>query len=155
MDNPPFGATKWGEYIFVFEHLDGTTQTVCGTSSDVTTDSSGNTFQWGMDTFVAGTGGDTYPGPGMMIHVSCSQNFIAQDGWDADSKGNGPIQGVDAEWHIVRYIGACYQVSGGKSAKKDKPPEPAIDEVYIKNACGYELTSVTSELPTPIIRLSN
>jgi len=155
-DLPPLGATKWGEYIFVFEHLDGTTQTVCGTSSDVTTDNSGKTFQWGMDTFVAGTGGDTYPGPGMIMHVSCSQNFIAQDGWDADGKGKGPIQGVDTEWHIVRYIGARYQVSEGKPGKKANPAEAGSGEIYIKNACGYEFTSVTSEPPRPtIIRLSD
>lgn len=151
----PVGGTKWGEYIFVFEHLDGTTQTVCGTSSDVTTDNDGNTFQWGMDTFVAGTGGTSHPGPGMNMHVSCSQNFIAQDGWDADSKGNGPIQGVDTDWHIIRYIGARYQVSRGKRAKGNKPAEPPAGDVYIKKACGYEFSAVTSSPSTPSIRLSD
>ena len=152
---PP--GEKWGEYIFVFEHLDGTTQTVCGTSSDAITDPSGTTWQWGMDTWVAGTGGTTHPGPGMPMHVSCSQNFIAQDGWDADLKGNGPQQGIDTDWHLIVYIGARYQVSEGPDPEPDpdKPVKPPAGEVFIKNACGYSFTAVTSEPPTPHIRLSD
>ncbi len=162
VNNVPPGATKWGEYIFVFEHLDGTTQTVCGTSSDQTFPPDGTTMQWGMDTFIAGTGGASHPGPGMTVHVSCSQNFIAQDGWDADLKGNGPIEGVDTDWHIIRYIGARYQVSEGPDPEdveegKDTSDVPPAGEVYIKNACGYSFSPVTSGPPSsgssPVIRL--
>lgn len=142
-------AAKWGEYIFVFEHLNGTTQTVCGTSSDKITAPDGTIYQWGMDTWVAGTGGTSYPGSGMSMHVSCSQNFVTQGGWDNDFKGNGPVLGLDTEWHIILYIGARYQVSKGKGS------EPPAGEIYIKNACGYAFAPVTSSPPTPSIRLSD
>ena len=76
---------------------------MCGTSSDPITSPDGTVWQWGTDTWVAGTGGTTHPGPGMSMHVSCSQNFIAQDGWDAGSdNGNGPQQGIDTDWHLIQ-----------------------------------------------------
>jgi hypothetical protein len=105
-----------------------------------------------MDTFVVGTGGTTHPGPGMMMHVSCSQNFIAQGGWhdSGDGSGLGPSEGADTDWHLVRYIGARYQVSKGKKAS-----DPPVGELYIKNACGYDFSPITSKPPTSTIRLVN
>jgi hypothetical protein len=122
---------------------------VCGTSSDAITDPDGNVWQWGMDTWVVGTGGATNPGPGMPMHVSCSLNFIEQGGWDGENKTkapstrvNGPNEILDPNWHIVLYIGARYQVSKGKGS------EPPAGETYIKNACGYSFEPLVNDPPS-------
>ena len=106
-----------------------------------------------MDTWMADVGGASYnPGTGMPVHVSCSLNFIAQDGWDNEGKvkyggrPNGPVQGLDTEWHVVQYIGARWEVSTGA--------QDANIETFLKHGCNYAFTPVTSSF-LPSIRLSD
>lgn len=137
------GATHWGEYIFVFEHLPippaefGETTTVCGTSAEAVTDPSGKVWQWGLDYWVEGTGGTTHPGPGMPMHISCSEQFI--NGWDQGA-GQGPSEGIDTDWRVILYVGARYKVQNGEAA--------------LFKTCGQEFPPITSE-PIEHIRLSD
>jgi hypothetical protein len=167
------GLTKasWGEYVFFFEHLDGTTSKVCGSSSDETYPPGGEVVQWGMDTWVAGIGGTSKTGDGMPMHVSCSLNFIDKDGWDDENKlakfGDpprlkGPVEGLDTEWHVVQYIGARWELANGnKELKIDRGDNgtkvelpKTSGQVYLKHACNYAFTAVTSSF-VPTIRLSD
>jgi Flp pilus assembly protein TadG len=84
---------QWREYIFVFEHTDGTTTTLCDTN------------RWtgsAKETNFPNAGGDTVEGldEGIDVHVSCSQNFADEDGWDL---GRHPNPVDDPEWRIVFY----------------------------------------------------
>ena len=137
------GATHWGEYIFVFEHLPiggaefGETTTVCGTSAEAVTDPSGNVWQWGLDYWVEGTGGTTHPGPGMAMHISCSEQFV--NGWDGGTN-QGPTEFVDTDWRVILYVGARYKAQNGEAA--------------LFKTCGQSFPPITSE-PTTHIRLSD
>ena len=112
----------WGEYLFVFEHIDGTTTTVCGSSAEfvsVPSPYSSGWQQWGVDHWIPGIGGtDLAPAPGMGIHVSCSSNFIEKDGWEATTGDptmqTGPFETIDTNWHIILYVGATYHANSGK-----------------------------------------
>ncbi len=138
------GATHWGEYIFVFEHLPiggaefGETTTVCGTSAEAVTDPSGTVWQWGLDYWVEGTGGTTHPGSGMAMHISCSEQFV--DGWDAGA-GQGPTEFVDTDWRVILYVGARYKAQNG--------------EIALFNTCGQSFPPITSEPAEPHISLSD
>ena len=82
---------EWREYIFVFEHLDGTTTTWCGT----------NRYDpWGLGTKeTMMPGGNSVESPVMRdVHVSCSANFAS--GWS--TKGH-PDPIADPEWRVVAY----------------------------------------------------
>ena len=125
------GSVKWSEFIFVFEHMDGTTSTVCGTTL-----ATGG----GNETWLAGAGGFSSITPiGMTVHVSCSANFST--GW---SNKGGPEEFVDTEWRIVRYTIDKYQAdsTGG---------------VHFVKRCGDEFEVVSSTAPTgdALIRLSD
>jgi len=112
---------KWTEFIFVFEHLDGTTATICGTSKASPT----------KDAWVPGAGGTSVESPtGVFVHVSCSDIF--EDGWtnpNRFSPPNGPLEGIDTEWRVVRYT-------------MDKYKNGSFD-----TRCGEEFTPETSEPP--------
>ena len=147
---------KWAEYILVFENpATGEKRTRCGTTSDATADTDGSfATQWGMDTWLANTGGSSAPTTeSMFIHVSCSENFIEQEGWHfeggkapkPDKAVKGPLEDVDSAWHIIQYTGARYEVSKGK-----KPSDPPAGEIFLKNGCGWTFPSIT-----PHIRLSD
>ena len=147
---------KWAEYILVFENpATGEIRTRCGTTSDATADTDGSfPTQWGMDTWLTNTGGMSAPtNESMFIHVSCSENFIEQEGWHfeggkAPKPGKavkGPLEDVDSAWHIIQYNGARYEVSKGKKAS-----EPPAGEIFLKNGCGWTFPSIT-----PHIRLSD
>ena len=93
------GSVKWSEFIFVYEHTDGTTTTVCGTTL-----ATGG----GNETWVPEAGGMSATEPsGMFVHVSCSANFST--GW---SNKKGPEEFIDTEWRIVRYTIDKYEATG-------------------------------------------
>lgn len=135
----PAGVTKWTEFIFVFEHLDGTTTTICGTS---------RTTGGGNNAYIPNAGGNTINNPrGFSMHVSCSDIFT--DGWTDPGRFDdtfGPHADIDPEWRVVRYTMDKY-----KGNKKDTG-EPGFDK-----RCGETFTPITSEPPTtqPNIRLSD
>ncbi len=116
-------SKKWTEFIFVFEHLDGTTTTVCGTSR------AGNS---GNNALVPEAGGPNAQIPtGIEIHVSCSDIFV--NGWTDSNRftpPNGPLQGIDTEWRVVRYTMDKYKSS------------------VFEKRCGELFTPITSNPPT-------
>lgn len=129
--DPPSGTPKkWTEFIFVFEHLDGTTTTVCGTSRTAGT---------GNNTWVAQAGGTSKTNPtGIGMHVSCSDIFA--NGWTDSTRFSppmGPLEGIDPEWRVVRYTMDKY--------KKDKK----TGSISFQKRCGQSFTPITSQLPPP------
>ncbi len=86
------GNSKWREYIFVFEHTDGSTTTWCGT----------NRYDpWGLgekETQMPGGTSTSDPYSMVDVHVSCSANFAS--GWS--TKGH-PNPFDDPEWRVVFY----------------------------------------------------
>ena len=121
---------KWAESAFVFEHLDGTVTVLCDTSLNEA--EAGGWGQWA--TWFPDAGGASATSPtGVELHVSCSDNFI--DGWATPPQG--PLEGIDTEWRIVRYTIVKYNQGNPQSQ------------------CGKTFTPVTSEGPGPVIRLSD
>lgn len=106
---PGIAQAKTINYRFVFEHTDGTTTEISGTSSDNTA-------------FLPNAGGTSKDNPtGMEVHVSCSDEFPG--GW---GKKDGPVQGVDTEWRIRSFeINKDGKVCGG--GDPEPPARPAID----------------------------
>lgn len=103
-----FGKTPI-EYRFVFEHTDGTTTVITGTSD-------GNTA------FLPGAGGTDKDNPiGMYVHVSCSDSFPG--GWGAK---DGPDPVRDSEWRIQSYFIKKDSKTCG-TATPTPPARPAID----------------------------
>ena len=130
-DGYPDSRDKWTEFILVFEHLDGTTTTICDTSR---ADGGGNTA------FVEGVGGTPdNPSEGFFLHVSCSDIFL--NGWTNPSRFAapfGPLDGIDTNWRIIRY-----------RIDKWNKNEPA-------KKCVSDFTPIFSDPPViePTIRLS-
>lgn len=88
------GEDKWTEGVFVFEHTDGSTTTLCNTNRFATSPFVGNTA------WLPEAGGSTVFGTGMAMHVSCSDIFEENGGW---ASKDGPVQTIDTEWRILRY----------------------------------------------------
>ncbi len=120
--------TKWSEFIFVFEHLDGTTTTVCGTSRAAGT---------GNNAWVPDAGGsDSLSPTGIQMHVSCSDIFF--NGWTDPTRFSppfGPLEGIDTEWRVVRYTIDKY--------REDK----ATGTIGFERRCGDEFTPISSTPP--------
>ncbi len=126
---PSSEPLKWTEYMFVFEHLDGTTTTVCGTTREAGTRHSA---------FLPEAGGSNAQIPtGIEMHVSCSDIFV--NGWTDSTRftpPNGPLQGIDTEWRIVRYTMDRYL------------PDEDFGGFFFKERCGQIFTPITSNPPT-------
>jgi hypothetical protein len=93
------------QYTFIFEHTDGTTTRIDGSSDK-------------NEAFLPNAGGNDKDNPtGMTVHVSCSDKFPG--GWGAK---DGPSATADSEWHIAQFW--IREIKNGEIKKSCGSPIP-------------------------------